>query len=201
MKKFLAIILTLCALTCSSFAFAACGGGNYEQGPDAITRPNVTTIADEAEWKRLLSLKDSYPCTLEQIVEYDGNTYTMSYSYNGTVIKGTSTDPIFADSFDSFFEKVGDTCYQYVPNEFGTYEKTMIDASDLGFDPFYNLIGVCESLFTYSDFTYNESTSRYENDENYVKFVDGKFSEAYHSDNDVLFKVTYGKVDIQLPKV
>lgn len=198
MKKFLAIILTLCALTCSAFAFTACGDGGYEQGPNATARPNVTTVADEAEWKRLLSLSDSYPCTLTQ-----SGIYTSIYDYNGTVMKGTYSTSSSTEVIYIFIEKVGDVYYQYSQNKHGIYVKELIETSDLGlnFSPINTTMNVCESLFTYSDFTYNESTSRYENDENYVKFVDGRFSEAYYSEYETTFKVTYGKVDITLPQV
>lgn len=212
MKKFLATILTLCVLGCSAFALTACNGdggigGDYEQGPNATARPNVTTVADETEWEKLLSLSDSYPCTLTFISASDSTTDTSIYAYNGTVIKETHSNSNLPYNEILFFEKVDDVYYQYSKNELGIYEKELIETSDLGFDPFYLIIDICAEMFAYSDFTYNTNTLRYENGDNYVKFVDGRLSEAYDSyytDTTKItytIKVTYGKVDITLPQV
>lgn len=206
MKKFLATILTLCALVCCAVGLSACGDdGNYAKGPNATARPNVTTVADEAEWEKLLSLRDSYPCTITRIYT-EVDALTIIYTYNGTAINITysyATQQTTQQSPGVFYEKVDDnSCYEYYPNELGIYKKDLISSSD--FDPFYVVMNnVCSEYFKYSDFTYNESTLRYENGDNYVKFVDGRLSEAYYSNSyqAITFKVTYGKVDITLPQV
>lgn len=203
MKKFLATILTLCALVCCAVGLSACGDdGNYDKGPNATARPNVTTVADETEWEKLLSLRDSYPCTIERQEVFSSQAYSFYVGYNGKVMK--LYDNLYPTAY---FEIDGDDCYFYESIN-GKYEKRLATGELTVESAYDSYLGYAARIFstrpfTFSDFTYNESTLRYESGDSYVKFVDGRFSEACYSDSykTITFKVTYGKVDITLPKV